>query len=148
MPPRRIPQAAAAPPQPKMPPPRPRAAAKVRTSAAAALPYRHANRPGFVLNDAQIAEHQGAAASDAGPGRHVAGSRSGAAQYRLRANGRTRTGTAPGRTASRFADPDSVEVQGLKSAAIPLIMSFSDEQKNEVRSLAHVMGLDNLASEF
>jgi hypothetical protein len=29
-----------------------------------------------------------------------------------------------------------------------LILSFSDEQKNEVRSLAHVMGLDRLASEF
>jgi len=39
-------------------------------------------------------------------------------------------------------------VQGLKSAAVPLIMSFSDDQKNEVKSLAHVMGLDRLASEF
>jgi hypothetical protein len=39
-------------------------------------------------------------------------------------------------------------VQGLKAAAIPLLMSFSDEQKSEVRGLAHVMGLDNLASEF
>ena len=45
-------------------------------------------------------------------------------------------------------DPDSAEVQGLKSAAFPLIMSFSDEQRNEVRSLAHVMGLDKLASEL
>ncbi len=45
-------------------------------------------------------------------------------------------------------DPDSAEVQGLKSAAFPLIMSFSDEQRNEVRSLAHVMGLDKLASEM
>jgi hypothetical protein len=39
-------------------------------------------------------------------------------------------------------------VQGLKSAAIPLIMSFNAEQKDEVRSLAHVMGLDQLASQF
>ena len=46
------------------------------------------------------------------------------------------------------ADPDSVEVQGLKSAAVPLIMSFSEEQKHEVRNLAHVMGLDKLASEL
>ena len=45
-------------------------------------------------------------------------------------------------------DPDSDEVQDLKSAAIPLLMSFNDEQKDEVRSLAHVMGLDRLASEF
>jgi hypothetical protein len=45
-------------------------------------------------------------------------------------------------------DPNSTEVQDLKSAAIPLLMSFSDEQKDEVRNLAHVMGLDQLASEF
>jgi hypothetical protein len=45
-------------------------------------------------------------------------------------------------------DPDSAEVQSLKSAAIPLLMSFSDEQKDEVRNLAHGMGLDQLASEF
>ncbi len=46
------------------------------------------------------------------------------------------------------ADPNSVEVQGLKSAAIPLLMSFNDEQKDEVRNLAHVMGLDQLAQQF
>jgi hypothetical protein len=45
-------------------------------------------------------------------------------------------------------DPDSSEVQDLKSAAVPLLMSFSDEQKDEVRSLARGMGLDQLASEF
>jgi hypothetical protein len=46
------------------------------------------------------------------------------------------------------ADPNSAEVQGLKSAAIPLLMSFNSEQKDEVRNLAHVMGLDQLASQF
>ena len=45
-------------------------------------------------------------------------------------------------------DPDSAEVQGLKSAAVPLIMSFNAEQKEEVRNLAHVMGLDQLATQF
>ena len=45
-------------------------------------------------------------------------------------------------------DPNSAAVQDLKSAAVPLIMSFDDDQKNEVRSLAHVMGLDKLASQF
>ena len=56
---------------------------------------------------------------------------------------------APASTAQLAStDPESVEVQGLKSAAIPLIMSFSDQQKNEVRNLAHVMGLDKLASEL
>jgi hypothetical protein len=45
-------------------------------------------------------------------------------------------------------DPNSEAVQDLKSAAIPLLMSFSDEQKDEVRHLARNMGLDQLASEF
>jgi hypothetical protein len=45
-------------------------------------------------------------------------------------------------------DPDNAAVQGLKSAAVPLIMSFSEEQRSEVRNLAHVMGLDKLAAEF
>ena len=48
----------------------------------------------------------------------------------------------------RGIDPNSTEVQDLKSAAIPLLMSFSSEQKDEVRNLAHVMGLDQLASQF
>jgi hypothetical protein len=43
-------------------------------------------------------------------------------------------------------DPDAV--QGLRSAAVPLIMSFNSEQKDEVRSIVHVMGLDQLASQF
>ena len=45
-------------------------------------------------------------------------------------------------------NPDSAQVQDLKSAAIPLIMSFSDEQKDEVRTLARGMGLNQLASQF
>ena len=45
-------------------------------------------------------------------------------------------------------DPYGPEVQGLKSAAFPLVMSFSDEQRSEVRSIVHVMGLDQLASQM
>lgn len=52
------------------------------------------------------------------------------------------------RGAAGAIDPNSTEVQDLKSAAIPLLMSFSDQQKDEVRNLAHGMGLDQLASEF
>ena len=76
--------------------------------------------------------------------------RGGAAQCRVRAVRATRAGRARPANAAQLAsaDPDSVEVQGLKSAAVPLIMSFSEEQKHEVRSLAHVMGLDKLASEL
>jgi hypothetical protein len=45
-------------------------------------------------------------------------------------------------------DPNSPEVLGLKSAAFPLMLSLNSEQKSEVRTLAHVMGLDQLASQF
>jgi hypothetical protein len=45
-------------------------------------------------------------------------------------------------------EADGPEVQQLKSAAIPLIMMFSEQQKNEVRQLVQVMGLQKLAAQF
>ncbi len=45
-------------------------------------------------------------------------------------------------------DADGAEVQQLKNAAIPLIMTFSEQQKNEVRQLVQVMGLQKLAAQF
>jgi len=109
---------------------------------------RQAGRPGFLLNDAQIAsikrrlhltvdqERMWPAVEAALRNMAYAKARGG---YRRDMDGNAQVASL---------DPDSVEVRGLKSAAIPLIMSFSDEQKNEVRSLAHVMGLDRLASEL
>lgn len=112
--------------------------------------HKPANRPGFVLNDAQIAsiknrlqlrpdqEHMWPAVEAAL--RSIA--------Y-AKAHGEVRRHGAPKNT-SELAniDPNSPEVQGLKSAAFPLILSFNSEQKSEVRTLAHVMGLDQLASQF
>lgn len=45
-------------------------------------------------------------------------------------------------------DPTSAPVQRLKSAAFPLLMSLSEDQKEEVRSMVRLMGLENLASQF
>jgi hypothetical protein len=45
-------------------------------------------------------------------------------------------------------DPNSAPVQRLKSAAFPLIMSMSEDQKQEVRTMVRLMGLENLASQF
>jgi hypothetical protein len=45
-------------------------------------------------------------------------------------------------------DPNSPSVQRLKSAAFPLIMSLSEDQKQEVRTLVRLMGLENLAAQF
>ncbi|HEY1544599.1 MAG TPA: hypothetical protein VGG01_19540 [Xanthobacteraceae bacterium] len=67
-----------------------------------------------------------------------------------------RAARAPVRVASAYAgegplsgvDPDGPEVQQLKSAAFPLIISMNDEQKNQVRTLARMMGLEQVASSF
>ena len=43
-------------------------------------------------------------------------------------------------------DPESAEVQQLKSAAMPLLFQLREDQKNEVRSLARIIGLEKVAS--
>jgi hypothetical protein len=43
-------------------------------------------------------------------------------------------------------DPDSAEVQQLKSAAMPLLFQLREDQKREVRSLARIIGLEAVAS--
>jgi hypothetical protein len=131
-----VPSGAAETPSPKPELPH----AMTRPPAAAA---RSAEHSGFVLDNAQIAsikrrlhltpdqEHMWPAVE---------------AALRNLAVARERAARRRGSPAS--VDPNSVEVADLKSAAIPLLMSFSDEQKDEVRSLAHVMGLDQLASQL
>jgi hypothetical protein len=43
-------------------------------------------------------------------------------------------------------DPDSDEVQQLKSAAMPLLFQLREDQKEEVRKLARIIGLEKVAS--
>jgi hypothetical protein len=43
-------------------------------------------------------------------------------------------------------DPDSEEVQQLKSAAMPLLFQLREDQKEEVRKLARIIGLDKVAA--
>jgi hypothetical protein len=45
-------------------------------------------------------------------------------------------------------DMNSTGVAQLKSAAFPLVMSFREDQKDEVRKFAHLIGLSKLAQEF
>lgn len=45
-------------------------------------------------------------------------------------------------------DPDSSEVQQLKSAAMPLLFQLREDQKREVRSLARIIGLERVASQI
>jgi hypothetical protein len=103
-------------------------------------------RPGAVLNDAQIAsiktrlkltpEQQNMWPEVEAALRVLS--------FEKKAEGGSR------RTASYTGsiDPYSNEAQRLKSAAFPLIMSFSDDQKRELRVIAHVAGLEKLAAQF
>jgi hypothetical protein len=43
-------------------------------------------------------------------------------------------------------DPESEEVQQLKSAAMPLLFQLREDQKSEVRSLARIIGLERVAA--
>ena len=128
--------------------PTPTAALPSLAKKVAAVARRSLNeRPGFVLNDAQIASikerlHLTADQEEMWPGVEAA--------LRNLAYTRAREARRKNDPNAQLAsnDPNSAEVQGLKSAAIPLLMSFNSEQKDEVRNIAHVMGLDQLASQF
>lgn len=51
----------------------------------------------------------------------------------------------PNATAAQL-DPDSAEVQQLKSAAMPLLFQLREDQKEEVRKLARIIGLEKVAA--
>jgi len=51
----------------------------------------------------------------------------------------------PHATAAQL-DPDCAEVQQLKSAAMPLLFQRREDQKNEVRRLARIIGLEKVAA--
>jgi hypothetical protein len=116
---------------------------------AALAPHHPAveQRPGYMLNDAQIASikerlHLTPDQEQMWPAVESA-LRNIAYTHQQQPRGR---GAPTGTTQTAAVDPEAV--QNLKSAAVPLIMSFNTEQKDEVRNLVHVMGLDQLASQF
>ncbi|HXX03811.1 MAG TPA: hypothetical protein VEJ37_05710 [Xanthobacteraceae bacterium] len=146
------------PPPTSAPPPPPAVRSEIKTPASpppraarqSALENtaRHAARTGFLLNDAQIASIKERLRLTEDQERMwpaVEAALRNIAYAKVRSEHRP---AAPANMEAASLDTDSAEVQGLKSAAIPLLMSFNDEQKNEVRSLAHVMGLDKLAAQF
>ncbi len=51
-------------------------------------------------------------------------------------------------TVSSPIDPEAAEVQQLKSAAMPLLFQLREDQKQEVRSLARIIGLEKVASQI
>lgn len=69
-----------------------------------------------------------------------------AVETALRAVARKLHATHQVANAKPAIDPDSDEVQQLKSAAMPLLWQLRDDQKDEVRKLARMMGLDRVAA--
>ena len=121
---------------------RPAAAVAAKAPSAAAHPPA-ADHAGYILDDAQIASiktrlHLTPDQEQMWPAVEVA--------LRNIAYKRTQLAREGGAANVQSLDPNAV--QGLKTAAVPLIMSFNEEQKEEVRNLAHVMGLDQLATQF
>jgi hypothetical protein len=113
----------------------------------ATAPVHVNNRPGYLLDDAQIASIKGRLQLT--PDQEQMWP---AVEAALRNMTYTHVPQPHGRgtttSSSQTAAVDPQAVQGLKSAAVPLIMSFNTEQKDEVRNIVHVMGLDQLASQF
>ena len=117
-----------------------------RTGAATPHPPvapRVAHRPGYVLDNAQLAAIKRRLHLSPDQERMWPAVEAALRNLSVERDREARLGGAAG-----AIDPDSPQVQDLKSAAIPLLMSFSDDQKDEVRNLAHSMGLDQLASQF
>ncbi len=108
-----------------------------KSAAAPAKPSAHRNAR-QVLNDAQISSIKKRLALTPDQERHWP-----AVEAALRQMAWKKT---PGQTAK--VDMSTVDVDGLKSAAFPLVMSFSDDQKRELRSLANLLGLESVASRF
>jgi hypothetical protein len=57
-------------------------------------------------------------------------------------------GGAPSAAGRPTLDPNSEEVARLKSAAVPLVLSFDSEQRRELRTLANLIGLGSVAANF
>jgi hypothetical protein len=111
---------------------------------------RAASRPGGVLNDAQIAsikqrlnltpeQEKMWPAVEAALRKIV---------YTKNAMSPRVPAAQPGGERMAYIDPTSADVQQLKYAALPLIKRLNDDQRREVKMMAYVMGLAELASQF
>jgi hypothetical protein len=118
----------------------PPAKPKPAPQAAAPAPKPKPPRSNAVLNDAQIASIKRRLNLTPDQERYWP-----AVEAELRKMEYAKRAAAGGsRTAS--VDMSKVNVEGLKSAGYPLVMSFSDDQRRELRSLAHLLGLESVMS--
>ena len=115
-----------------------------KTPTAAARPAA-SNRSAYILDDAQIASIKARLHLTPDQEQMWPAVEAALRNIAYKRTQQAREGGGASLQAQAF-DPNAV--RGLKTAAVPLIMSFNEEQKEEVRNLAHVMGLDQLATQF
>jgi hypothetical protein len=135
---------AAAPPAAQPPAPKP-----IAQSAQSTAAVRHAaTRPGKVLNDAQIAsiKKRLKLTPDQEPLWPAVETALRNVSYSGKAT-EVKVASA-GNAPMAYVDTNSAEVLQLKYAALPLIMRLNDDQRREVKSMAYVMGLGNVAAGF
>jgi hypothetical protein len=123
----------------------PAPAAPSKPKAAAAKPQSPAQKSYALLSDGQIAGIKERLKLSSSQESYWP-----AVETALRAVARkihsTRQGSVANGAVAPQLDPDSDEVQQLKSAAMPLLFQLREDQKEEVRKLARVIGLDKVAS--
>jgi hypothetical protein len=120
--------------------PKPAAAARPKVALASAAPVAPKPpkpRSNAVLNDSQLASIKRRLNLTPDQERYWP-----AIEAELRKMEYTRNSQGGSRTAS--IDMSKVNVEGLKSAGFPLVMSFSDDQRRELKSLTHLLGLDSV----
>ncbi len=124
--------------------------ASVASKPAAAPPRdRSGDRPGAVLNDAQIASIKQRLNLTPDQERMWPSVEAALRGLAYAKNGHPhKGGTHDAAQAVAAIDPTGPDVQNLKSAAFPLIMSFNDDQMRELQSITRVAGLDKLVSNF
>ena len=129
-------------------------APKIQT-ATAETPARHhpPSRPGTVLSDTQIAGIETRLNQTPDQERLWPAVEAALREVSYAKTAANTATQAPARAALdggrlAYIDPNGADVQQLKMAALPLIMRLNDDQRREVRSLAHVMGLDGVANSF
>jgi hypothetical protein len=104
---------------------------------------RSAARPNAVLNDSQIASIKRRLNLTRDQERYWP-----AVEAELRKMEYKKDPKAAPGTRTAAIDVSKVNVEGLKSAGFPLVMSFNDDQRRELKSLAHLFGLEGVMSGF
>jgi hypothetical protein len=128
---------------PQRPKPAVQSAAVVPAKPAIAAATRTAHRSNAVLNDSQIASIKRRLNLTPEQQRYWP-----AVEAELRKMEYKKDQKSPQGTRAAAVDMSKVNVEGLKSAGFPLVMSFNDDQRRELNSLAHLLGLESLMSSF